>query len=154
MNRYVLKRQQLIPAKIEDVFSFFEQPHNLERITPNDVHFKIITPRPIKMHVGTVLDYTIRLWGFPVRWTTLIASYDPPHQFSDVAIRSPYSFWHHTHTFVADGQSTVMNDEVHYALPFGLIGKTVHGLLVRRQLDSIFNYRAKLISGIFSQISA
>lgn len=150
MKIYTLKRRQLLPRPAREIFKFFERPENLESITPSSVGFVILTPRPIRMQVGTVLDYTIKILGLPVRWTTLIQSYDPPESFVDVAIRGPYSFWHHTHTFEETDEGTIMTDEVRYALPFGWIGRIAHGLWVRRQLNSIFDYRARVISEILS----
>jgi ligand-binding SRPBCC domain-containing protein len=137
-----------------EVFEFFSRPENLERITPGWVGFRLLTPQPIDMKAGAVLDYTIRLLGLPVRWTTLISDYEPPHRFSDVALRGPYRFWCHTHTFEKDGQETIMIDEVRYALPFGILGDLVHRLWVRRQLDCIFDYRAEVIGEIFGASEA
>lgn len=148
MKTYILKRQQTIRRPLEDVFDFFKRPDNLEKITPASVGFTILTPRPIRMQAGTVLDYTISLLGLPVRWTTLISTFEPPHRFIDVAMRGPYSFWHHTHTFEENGRETVMTDEVHYALPFGLLGRFAHCLWVRRQLNRIFDYRMKVIGDL------
>ena len=154
MKTYTLKRQQSIARPMDDVFNFFKQPDNLEKITPSSVGFTILTPRPIKMQIGTVLDYTIRLLGLPVRWTTLISAYDPPHSFIDVALRGPYSFWHHTHTFEENDQGTTMTDEVHYALPFGVLGRLAHLLWVRRQLNYIFDYRMKVIGKLLENADA
>jgi ligand-binding SRPBCC domain-containing protein len=148
MKVYTLKRKQSFALSLQDVFEFFGKPENLEEITPRSVGFHILTPRPIKIKVGTVLDYTIRLFGISVRWTTLISEYDPPNRFSDVAIRGPYSFWFHTHTFKTDNGKTIMKDEVSYALPFGFIGRLAHFLWVKRQLNYIFDYRAQVISDI------
>lgn len=148
MKIYTLKRRQLLPRPARDIFRFFERPENLEKITPASVGFVILTPEPIKMQVGTVLDYTIRILGLPVRWTTLIHRYEPPELFVDVSIRGPYSFWHHTHTFEETKEGTIMTDEVRYALPFGFLGRIVRSLWVKRQLDYIFDYRGKVIEDI------
>lgn len=148
MRVYVLHRRQKIKAPLKRVFEFFQSPENLERITPRSVGFRILTPKPITMQVGTVLDYTIRLFGLPVRWTTLISEYDPPQRFADVALKGPYRFWHHTHTFEVDGDATVMTDEVNYALPFGWLGRLAHALWVKRQLQNIFDYRGKVIATV------
>lgn len=145
MKIYTLRRQQVISRPVREVFKFFQSPENLEKITPTSVGFNILTPGPIKMQTGTVLDYTIRLLGFPVRWTTLISEYDPPYRFVDIALHGPYSFWHHTHTFEESEQGTLMTDEVRYALPFGLLGRIVHSLWVKRRLDHIFDYRARIM---------
>ena len=154
MKTYVFRKQQALARPIDDLFNFFKQPDNLEKITPSSVGFTILTPRPIKMQVGTVLDYTIRLLGLPVRWTTLISAYDPPHRFIDVSLRGPYSFWHHTHTFEENDQGTIMTDEVHYALPFGVLGRLAHSLWVKRQLKYIFDYRMKVIGELLENADA
>jgi len=148
MKIYTLKTRQKIAKPRSELFDFFQRPENLEKITPASVGFRILTPSPIKMKVGTVLDYTIRLFGLPVRWTTLITEYEPPFRFSDVALRGPYSFWFHNHTFKEDDNGTIMIDEVRYALPLGFIGRMVNFLWVKRQLNYIFNYRAKVIKDL------
>ena len=152
MKLYTLKRKQIIPFDRNTVFSFFKSPENLEKITPSDVGFTIITPRPIKMQTGAVLDYTIKLAGIPVRWTTLITEYDEPFGFSDVSTKGPYSFWYHRHWFEESEKGTVMHDEVTYAMPFGILGRVVHSLWVKRQLNAIFDFRAKIIDEIFSEL--
>lgn len=148
MKTYQLIRRQEIKKPQDEVFRFFESPDNLERITPIDVGFQLLTPSPIVMQTGTVLDYIVRLLGIPVRWTSLISHYDPPHRFSDVALRGPYRFWHHTHTFEKTTQGTLMTDVVKYSLPFGFLGNIVHSLWVRHQLECIFDYRARIIGQI------
>ena len=145
MKVYTLKREQLINRPRRKVFAFFERPENLERITPASLGFEILTPKPILMQTGMVLDYTIRLFGIPVRWTTVITGYNPPKGFSDVALRSPYGFWHHTHTFAEVDGGTLMTDEVRYALPLGPVGRLANSLWVKRQLERIFDFRAEAI---------
>ena len=78
MKQYVLKRSQLVPAPIERVFPFFETPENLETITPPQLGFTIITPRPLEMREGALFDYVVKLRGLSQRWTTLITKHDPP----------------------------------------------------------------------------
>ena len=134
MSLYKLKRSQLIKCNRTEVFNFFKSPENLEKITPPNVGFNILTPKPISMHTGAVLDYTINLLGLKVRWTTLITDYNEPKGFADVSINGPYSFWHHQHDFLETNDGTIMNDEVTYSLPFGFIGKIVHRLWVKRNL--------------------
>ncbi|UCC44626.1 MAG: SRPBCC family protein [Candidatus Zixiibacteriota bacterium] len=145
MKTYIFKRQQAIARPIHEVFRLFEKPENLEKLTPGFVGFIMLTPLPVSMRAGTVLDYTIRLLGIPVRWTSLIAEYEPPHRFVDVALRGPYSFWYHTHAFEQQGNGTIMTDEIHYALPLGPIGRLAKILWVNRQLNNIFDYRARAI---------
>ena len=90
-----------------------------------------------------------RLLGLPVRWTTLIAVYDPPHRFVDAALRGPYSFWHHTHTFEEVPDGVLMIDDVRYSLPFGPLGRMVHALWVRHELRRVFDHRERVIGEMF-----
>jgi ligand-binding SRPBCC domain-containing protein len=151
MSIYKLQRSQLIKRCQTEIFDFFKSPENLIKITPSNVGFNILTPRPIKMHTGTVLDYTINILGFKVRWTTLITEYDEPNRFADVSIKGPYSFWYHKHTFVKTDEGTTMNDEVIYALPYGFLGRLVHSIWVKKQLNYIFDFRAKIIEEEFGE---
>lgn len=151
MKLYTLKRTQLIKHPREEVFKFFKKPENLEKITPVDVGFAILTPLPIEIHTGTILDYKINLLGFHIRWTTLITNYSEPEQFTDVALKGPYSFWHHRHTFEESEKGTIMTDEVTYAIPFGILGRLTHKFWIKKQLENIFDYRAQVISSLFSK---
>jgi len=99
MKYYKLVKSQFIYKPINEVFSFFEKPENLQEITPLYLNFKIITPSPIKMEVGQVISYKIKLRGIPIKWNSLISSYDPPNSFIDQQIKGPYEIWHHTHRF-------------------------------------------------------
>lgn len=150
MEPYTIKREQFIAQPLEEVFAFFARPENLERITPPDLRFHIITPPPLAMREGALFDYVIRLRGLPMRWTTLITEYDPPHRFVDAQLRGPYSFWHHTHTFEAVDGGTRIGDEVRYLLPFGPLGALAHALFVRRDVERIFAHRQRVIGDLFA----
>lgn len=145
MKIHLLERKQHIGLPLEEVFDFFGRPENLSRITPLSLGFKILTPSPVKMQAGAVIDYTIRAAAIPLRWTTLISDYDPPRRFVDVQLRGPYSFWHHEHLFEAADGGTLVIDKVHYALPGGPLGDLVHVLFVKRQLEAIFDFRREQI---------
>ena len=142
MSVHQLSREQRLPGAPEDVFPFFGDAHNLEAITPPWLGFRVVTPEPIEMAAGTLIEYRLRLHGVPIRWRTTIAVWDPPRRFVDVQLSGPYRMWHHTHDFepTADG-GTLMTDTVRYALPFGPLGEIAHRLLVRRDLERIFDFR-------------
>ncbi len=149
MKVYTLKKEQKISKNILDVFDFFSRPENLAAITPPKMKFKILTPSPIEMKEGALIDYTVRILGFPIRWRTLITKYDPPNIFIDQQLKGPYSLWHHTHTFtkISDNE-TLIKDIVVYVIPFGFIGRIIHSLYIKRDLEKIFLYRKKKIADL------
>lgn len=144
-HTYELERTQLIRRPLEEVFAFFSDAGNLEAITPAFLHFRILTPRPIRMHAGTLIDYQIRLLGIPLQWRTEIETWEPPFRFSDTQIRGPYKLWRHTHEFLEVPQGTLMTDRVRYQMPLGWLGRLVHAAWTRRTLEQIFDFRFREI---------
>lgn len=140
-----MRRQQWICRPLDEVFAFFSDARNLEEITPPWLGFRILTPGPIRIAAGTKLRYRLSLHGLPVRWTTEIRRCEPPFRFIDVQLSGPYRLWHHTHRFEAHDGGTRMTDVVRYRLPFGMIGRAVHALKVRRDVERIFAYRFQRI---------
>jgi len=148
---YTLRREQWIARPIDEVFAFFADAHNLEAITPPWLGFKILSMSTDSIEQGTIIGYRLRLHGIPVRWRTEICEWTPLHSFVDEQMKGPYKQWHHTHTFEAHGDRTKMTDEVQYALPFGVLGRIVHALKVRRDGIRIFDYRRLQIDARFGQ---
>jgi ligand-binding SRPBCC domain-containing protein len=146
---YRFEQSQFIPRAREEVFAFFADASNLERITPAFLHFHILTPRPIPIRPGTLIDYQLRLCGVPFRWRTRIETFKPASLFTDVQLSGPYRRWHHRHEFVEVACGTEMKDIVDYELPLGPLGVAARWLFVRSTLDRIFNYRRAAITEIF-----
>jgi len=144
-----LERSTFIPRPRSTVFAFFADAHNLERITPPFLGFRILTPDPIVMQAGTVIDYRLRLHGIPVRWRTLIAEFHPDRNFIDLQIAGPYRYWHHRHEFADAPGGTEMHDQVDYELPFGLVGEAARRLFFRSSLEGIFDHRSRVIASLF-----
>lgn len=139
---YTLERRQWIPRPLDETFAFFERPQNLPLITPPWLGFRILTPEPIEMARGLVLDYRVRVMGVPTHWRSLISEYEPPRSFRDVQLVGPYRLWDHRHRFRAERGGTLIEDVVEYAPPYGPLGALLHRLAIRRQLDAIFDFRA------------
>jgi ligand-binding SRPBCC domain-containing protein len=143
---HTLEREQVLPLAPADAFEFFADAFNLEAITPPWLHFALDTPAPIVMRPGTLIRYRLRLHGLPVRWLTRIEAWEPGRRFEDVQLRGPYRVWRHSHTFEPHEGGTLMRDRVRYALPLGPLGEAAHALLVRRDLQRIFDYRATAVA--------
>ncbi len=151
MKIHTLLRKQIINKPIDEVFAFFDRPENLGDITPDFLNFSIMTPSPVAMKEGAVIDYSIKMMGIPMRWRSLISTYEPPYRFVDEQLRGPYSFWHHTHTFEEFPNGTLVTDRVLYAVPLGILGRVAHPLFVRGQLDRIFDHRFRVVEQYFAR---
>ena len=150
MDVRILEREQRLPGTPAEVFEFFADAHNLEAITPPLLRFRVVTPAPILMGRGTLIRYRLRVRGVPVSWLTEIEAWDPPHRFVDRQVRGPYALWHHAHAFEADGDATVMRDVVRYRIGFGPLGALAAALVVQRDLDAIFAFRAERVRALLS----
>lgn len=139
-----------LPYSLETVFSFFSNPANLEAITPAWLHFRILTPAPIEMEMGTMIEYNLRLRGFPIRWRSEIILWEPPERFVDVQRKGPYLQWIHTHAFSTKDNGTLMQDQVDYALHGWIFEPIIDYLLVRPDLRKIFQHRKKKIVELMS----
>ena len=147
---HTLRREQWIPRPVDEVFASFSDAGNLEEITPPWLGFRILTVGPTRIAAGTKLRYRLSLHGLPVRWTTEIRRWEPPFRFIDVELSGPYRLWHHTHRFEARHGGTRMTDVVRYRLPFGMIGRAVHALQLRREVKQVFDYRSRRIGELFA----
>jgi len=151
MPLYTLRREQRLPGTPDEVFPFFADAGNLKAITPPSLRFQIVTPRPIEMRVGALIEYRLRMRGLPISWLTRIEEWEPGVRFVDMQLRGPYALWHHTHTFEPDGAGTLMTDTVRYALPGGPLGALPHSLFVRAELERIFDFRTERVPALLGQ---
>ena len=131
-----------LPLPPEQLFPFFADAANLDAITPPWLHFRIVTPTPIVMRAGALIDYQLRVRGLPLRWRTRINLWEPPHRFEDEQLRGPYRLWIHEHTFEARDGGTLARDRVRYATPFDWL---VHHSLVRPDIEKIFEHRSAML---------
>src|SRR3954467_7184888 len=151
---HVLRREQWLDAPPAVVFPFFADARNLEAITPPLLRFRLLTPEPVVMGVGTFLQYALRVHGLPVRWDTLIQAWEPPWRFVDEQVRGPYRLWHHTHELTAldGGAATLMRDTVRYAVGRGVAGEIARRTVVRRDLEAIFAFRRERVPALMAAL--
>ncbi len=141
-----LERVQRFDRSRDDLFPFFADALNLERITPPWLKFRVLTPGPLEMRVGALIDYRLSLYGVPIRWRTEIQVWEPPSRFVDSQLRGPYRLWVHEHRFEIDGEGCVMFDRVDYESPLGWL---VHRPFVTPQVEQIFDYRFRALRKLF-----
>ncbi len=140
------KTELWLPVPPAELFPFFGDASNLDAITPPWLHFRIITPLPISMRAGTLIDYRLRVHGLPMRWRTHISVWQPPHRFVDEQVRGPYRQWIHEHTFEPRDGGTLARDLVRYAVPFDLL---LHRWFVRPDIEKIFEFRTAALKERF-----
>lgn len=149
MKPHNLTRKTVINRNINEVFDFFSKADNLNKITPPALGFKIITSLPIEMKKGTLINYKISLNGIPFNWLTEITDWNPPFSFEDTQLKGPYKMWIHKHTFEEINGMTVMKDTVNYISPGGIFEFIPHNLIVKKKVESIFDYRQKIFNELF-----
>ena len=137
-----------LPRPLGEVFSFFADAGNLELLTPPQLNFNILTPRPLEMRVGLLIDYRLGVRGIPLRWQSEITAWEPPHRFVDEQRRGPYRLWRHEHLFEERDGGTVAIDRVRYAVPGGAL---INWLLVRHDVARIFAYRTEKLRALCPQ---
>lgn len=153
MKDQELHFQQWVPEKPEKVFAFFCNPQNLETLTPDFLHFKMLHSSTAQVEEGTLIDYQLRIHGFPARWRTEIRVWKPIEEFQDIQLKGPYSKWEHTHRFLPQDGGTLMEDQIVYRLPLGAMGQFFAGIFVRKDVERIFTYRKMQIDRLFGSPS-
>ena len=151
-RRWQFEQSQIIPRPRSEVFAFFADARNLEKLTPDFLGFKILNPGPIEMAPGAIIDYSIRLYGVPMKWKTRIEAFEPEDRFVDLQLKGPYRFWRHLHEFEEVEQGTRMRDRVDYELPLGPLGTVARALFVRRSLERIFRHRRRAVGELFGNV--
>lgn len=139
-----------LPRPRDEVFAFFSDAFNLDELTPPWLQFKVLTPAPIAMRQGTLIDYRIKIHGVPVRWRTEIAVWEPPHRFVDQQLRGPYRLWRHEHAFISERGGTRVVDHVDYQAKVALVEPLLYRLFVRRDVERIFAYREQRLRARFA----
>lgn len=153
MAFYQLRCSQKLPGDLDTLWDFISRPENLKKITPEHMGFDILTPDlPEAIYPGLIIEYTVRpVAGIPMRWVTEITHVQDKHYFVDEQRIGPYAMWHHEHFLRPIEDGIEMNDIISYAPPMGLLGKLANALIIRKQLEDIFDYRRQAMMGLFGE---
>ncbi|MBC8283971.1 MAG: TIGR01777 family protein [Nitrospinae bacterium] len=146
---HTLLIEQWVPQPIDKIFEFFTDPQNLETLTPNFLHFKILRSTSSPIQEGTFLDYSLKIRGIPVHWQSKITECIPGVRFSDEQTKGPYKFWHHTHEFFEKNGGTIIRDRILYKLPGWIPGDIIAHWFIRKDLEKIFLYRREVVEKLF-----
>jgi ligand-binding SRPBCC domain-containing protein len=142
---------QKLPISLEEAWTFFSNPANLKEITPAHMGFVVVSKHHgEQMYAGQIIRYIVKpVLGIPLKWCTEITHVSENHYFVDEQRFGPYAFWHHQHRFTAIDEGVLMEDILHYKVPFGFIGDIVNSLFVRNEVNGIFKYRKKILEERF-----
>lgn len=146
---YTLAFTQQVTRPLAEVFNFFSRAENLEELTPPWLNFKILKAEPQPVQQGTVIHYSLRFHGIPLRWTSEIVEWEPPHCFVDLQLRGPYKLWRHEHRFEARDGGTLISDTINLSLPFGFLGQIAYKVKVQSDVQEIFTFRKEKIRALF-----
>lgn len=146
---HTLTKEAVINRPLKEVFDFFSKAENLNEITPPDMQFQILTPLPINIQKGTLIDYKIKVNGIPFRWKTVISTWEPPYRFVDEQLKGPYNTWIHEHTFEERDGKTHMKDVVKFKSPGWILEPLINVLFIEKKVKGIFEYREKMLNEFF-----
>lgn len=150
MKIYQLERKINLKMDIKEAWEFFSNPNNLPLITPPSLNLKITSELPDKMYTGMIITYTVApVMNIPMTWVTEITHVDEPHFFIDEQRFGPYKFWHHQHKFTQIEGGVEATDLVNYALPIDPLSRMANELMVKSQLNEIFDFRSEYLSDRF-----
>jgi len=140
-----LRLRTRLPVPAEQAFAWHERPGALERLLPPWQQFRI------EERVGTIRDgdrtsLTLRKGPLRLRWVAVHRDYVPGSQFADEQEKGPFAAWSHVHRFQADGQASVLEDDIRYRLPLGALGELVGGRHVERELVRVFGFRHRRLA--------
>ena len=146
---YTLFFEQQVARPRPEVFDFFSRAENLEVLTPPWLNFKILDVKPQPVQQGTLINYSLRVHGVPLRWTSEIIEWEPPHHFVDLQLRGPYKLWRHEHRFEERDGGTLISDTINLALPLGLLGQLAYKIKAKSDIEEIFTFRKEKIRALF-----
>ena len=154
MSMHTLKTEQELPISLQDAWDFFSSPKNLKEITPSHLGFEILSGNgDVPIYPGMFIQYTVKpLLGIPMRWVTEITQVKKGEYFVDEQRVGPYGIWHHEHHFKSTDKGVHMTDLISFQVPLGFLGNLLYHLFIKKDLQTIFNYREKVLNDKFGSL--
>jgi len=150
MKTYKLTKIIELPISVDRAWNFFSNPNNLKKIMPPKMNFAVIEGATLPLYEGQIIQYNVTpLLFLKTTWISEITHIKKPHYFIDTQLEGPYKLWHHKHFLEATPKGTKVTDVIHYQIPFGIIGKMLHFIIIKPKLNKIFNYRTQYIKSLF-----
>lgn len=139
-----LHREQTIATDLDTAWDFIRSPGNLDKMTPEDVAFEIVSELPDIMYDGLLIEYRV---GIPFlgkqAWLTELKHIRERHSFVDEQLIGPYKLWYHYHEVREVEGGVRFIDRVNYVMPFGPLGAIARAAYVKGQLNTIFDFRSQ-----------
>jgi ligand-binding SRPBCC domain-containing protein len=155
MKVFKLKYSQKLPLSLNQAWDFLSSPNNLELITPKNMDFRITDWDQKKAYPGQIIQYTVKpMFGLKLNWVTEITQVRDKEFFIDEQRFGPYSFWHHKHFLKEVDGGVLMEDVIHYKIPFGPLGYILNFLFIKSKLNSIFKYREEELTKLFGKFKS
>jgi len=147
-----LKQEQFLPISLDEAWSFFSTPKNLNEITPDDMVFEIISELPEKMYAGMIINYRLKpMLNIPINWCSEITHIKEKEYFVDEQRQGPYKLWHHEHHFKAVEGGVLMTDILHYDVGKWIAGRIAGKLFVDKKVKAIFKFRTQMLETYFNK---
>jgi ligand-binding SRPBCC domain-containing protein len=139
--------KQQLPISLDEAWTFFSNPANLQAITPPHMGFTVTSRHHgDKMYTGQIIRYIVKpILDIPLKWCTEITHVEPNKYFIDEQRFGPYAFWHHQHHFTEVNGSVLMEDILNYKVPLGILGSAVDTFFIHNEVLSIFSYRKETL---------
>ena len=150
MKLYSINVKQQLPISQDEAWNFLASADNLSKIMPDDMHFEVQSKIEHSIYPGQLIEYKVTpLKGFTTNWVTEINHVKKPHYFVDTQLIGPYKIWHHTHFLYPNDEGVLIEDQVRYQMPFGILGELLHPIVVKPQLNKIFKAREEKMNNLF-----
>lgn len=143
------EKTTLINCDIQKLFDFHTNMKNLEAITPLNVDLELLNKDFVPHEGGVIKIKTVKNF-IPTTWEVKIDKLQSPNLLVDIALKSPFKYWEHSHIFTKKGSLCELKDVVKYKLPLGKFGE-LFDFFIQKELKDMFEYRHSITKGLLEE---